>query len=133
VIFGPSGNMGVGGIQGVTDGVTYYARVIDDFTIQLFDSAAHARGEGDTGLINILRSEARIVQREDIDFTSGGRVTEISIIPLKGIWVEGGTTVILTDYENDLICNRAEDITVIDSAFNTIKFGVAHTLQAGTG
>jgi hypothetical protein len=101
--------------------------------MQLFDSFEHARGSENTGLINITRSEARIVRREDIDFTSGGRVTEITIHTSEGDMGEDGTLIDLTGYENELInATDQKDITVIDSALNTLKFGAAHDLTSGT-
>ena len=132
IVFGPGGTVELSDVPGVTDGTTYYVRVMDEFTVQLFDTADHATGADDTGLINITRSEARITKREDIDIQAGGQITQISIYTSQGDMEDGGTERELTDAETAaLAAADPEEITVIDSAANTITFGDIQGLADG--
>ena len=132
IIFGPGGTVELSDVPGVTNGTTYYARVVDEFTVQLFDTADHATGSDDAGLINITQSEARITKREDIDIQAGGQITQISIYTSEGDMEDGGTVRDLTDAEAAAVAAAdPEEITVIDSGTNTITFGSIHELADG--
>ncbi len=133
ISFGPGTSFELSDVPGVNNGTTYYVRVVDEFTVQLFDTEANASGTDDTGLIDITGSEARIAQREDLDVQSGGKVTIITIPVSEGDMETDGTEITLTQAEQDLIdATDPADITFIDSAANTIIFGTAHDLASGT-
>ncbi|RLB73277.1 MAG: hypothetical protein DRH06_10730, partial [Deltaproteobacteria bacterium] len=142
-------------VSGVENGITYYARSIDDFTIQVFASEEHAVAAGSTGLINITRSEIRIVQRPDVasqvgastgsfvflgseaDITIasivagpiGNRDSEVRIKTKGGIYSSGNPTV-TNIIGGDLILEAARAGIGADGAALTLDMSLAARLTA---
>ena len=65
--------------------------------------------------------------------SQAGKVTRITIPVSEGDMETDGTEITLTQAEQDLIdAADPADITIIDSAANTITFGTVHDLNPGT-